>query len=168
MQLILEKIEGLTEKESIVNQHGVRVSFIGNLKLVSEPVKLAAERAMRATERNSRAVLSICIAYTSTDEIVRLVKKVCIEKKWVGECCDVVDVADVDRGMYMAGAPDVDVLVRSSGETRLSNFLLWHSACALLYSPQALWPKIGFRHLVRAVLDFLRSFAYLEKRREVS
>ncbi|GER55984.1 isoprenyl transferase [Striga asiatica] len=166
MQLIQEKIEGLTEEESLVNRHGVRVNFVGNLELLSEPVKLAAERAMRATERNSRAVLSICIAYTSTDEIVRSVEKVCIEKKRAGKCREVVDVADVDRGMYMAGAPDVDVLVRSSGETRLSNFLLWQSACALLYSPRALWPEIGFRHLVRVVLDFQRNFAYLEKKRK--
>ncbi|CAA0818290.1 Dehydrodolichyl diphosphate synthase 6 [Striga hermonthica] len=168
MQLIQEKIEGLTEEESMVNRHGVRVNFIGNLKLLSQPVKLAAERAMRATEGNSRAVLSICLAYTSTDEIVHSVENVCIEKKRAGKCCDVVDVADVDRGMYMAGAPDVDVLVRSSGETRLSNFLLWQSACALLYSPRALWPEIGFRHLVRAVLDFQRNFVYLEKKRKQS
>ncbi|KAK4423818.1 Dehydrodolichyl diphosphate synthase 6 [Sesamum alatum] len=74
MQLIQEKIEGLIEKESIVNCYGVRIHFCGNFKLLSEPVKLAAEKAMKATACNSKAVLSICIAYTSTDEIVHAVE----------------------------------------------------------------------------------------------
>ncbi|CAA0818342.1 Dehydrodolichyl diphosphate synthase 6 [Striga hermonthica] len=121
-------------------------------QLLSEPVKLAAERAMRATERNSRAVLSICLAYTPTHEIVHSVDKVSIDKKRAGKCCDVVDMADVDRGVYMAGAPNVD----------------FQSACALLYFPRALWPEIGFWHLVWAVLDFLRNFACLARRRKQS
>ncbi|CAA0823522.1 Dehydrodolichyl diphosphate synthase 6 [Striga hermonthica] len=171
MQLIQEKIEGLIEEESIVHRYGVRVHFIGNMKLLSKPVRSAAERAMRATMQNSRAVLSICLAYTSTDEIMRAVEKTCSERKRAvlisgdeGECC--VDVADVDRAMYMAVAPDPDVLVRTSGETRLSNFLLWQSTSTLLYSPGVLWPDIGFRHLVRAVLDFQRNFTYFEKKQK--
>ncbi|CAA0823524.1 Dehydrodolichyl diphosphate synthase 6 [Striga hermonthica] len=171
MQLIQEKIEGLIEEESIVHRYGVRVHFIGNLKLLSKPVRSAAERAMQATMQNSRAVLSICLAYTSTDEIMRAVEKTCSERKRAvlisgdeGECR--VDVADVDRAMYMAVAPDPDVLVRTSGETRLSNFLLWQSTSTLLYSPGVLWPDIGFRHLVLAVLDFQRNFTYFEKKQK--
>ncbi|KAI3452755.1 hypothetical protein Pfo_009418 [Paulownia fortunei] len=189
MQLIQEKIEGLIEEESIVNRYGVRVYFIGNLKLLSKPVKLAAERAMNATACNSKAVLSICIAYTSTDEIVHAVEETCKEK-WDefsvpdksgagygliglgGNATDrdrpLIDVADVDKHMYMAVAPDPDIIIRSSGEARLSNFLLWQSASSLLYSPRVLWPDIGFWHLVQAILYFQRNFAYLEKKRKQS
>ncbi|XP_057791744.1 dehydrodolichyl diphosphate synthase CPT3-like isoform X1 [Salvia miltiorrhiza] len=168
MQLIHEKIESLLEKESIVNQYGVRVHFIGNLKLLSKPVRLAAERAINATAHNSRAVLAICIAYTSTDEIAHSVEETCKEKwdELGGNATDskepLIDVADVEKHMYMAVAPDPDIIIRSSGETRLSNFLLWQSASSLLYSPRALWPEIGFWHLIRAILDFQRNLASLE------
>ncbi|KAL3644521.1 Dehydrodolichyl diphosphate synthase cpt3 [Castilleja foliolosa] len=167
MNLIQEKIESLIEEEGIVNHYGVKVNFIGDLSLLTEPVKLAAERAMIATSCNSRAVLSICIAYTSTNEIVRAVEKSCIAKR-DGEFSSSIDVADVDRRMYMAVADDPDIIIRTSGETRLSNFLMWQSAYTLLYSPRVLWPDIGFWHLASSIMDFQRNFAYLEKKRRQS
>nr|QIQ56020.1 cis-prenyl transferase 7 [Eremophila drummondii] len=177
MQLIQEKIEGLIEKESIVNRYGVRVHFIGNLNLLSEPVRLAAKRAMDASKSNSKAVLSICIAYTSTDEIVHAIEETCEEKRddfrilensGTGSGLEesLVGVRDIEKHMYMKVAPDPDIIIRTSGETRLSNFLLWQSASALLYSPRVLWPEIGFRHLLQAVLDFQRNFTYLENKQK--
>lgn len=82
MELMQEKIEGLVKEGSIVNQYGVRVQFLGNVKLLSKPVRLEAERAMAATaDDNSKAVLSICIAYTSTNEILHAVQESCEEKR---------------------------------------------------------------------------------------
>ncbi|KAM1062467.1 hypothetical protein ACFX2A_027367 [Malus domestica] len=81
MDLLQEKIEGLLEKESIVNQFGNRVYFIGNLKLLNESVRVAAEKAMKATANNSKAVLLICVAYTSCDEIIHAVEESCNVKK---------------------------------------------------------------------------------------
>lgn len=182
MELMLEKIEGLIKEESIVNRYGIRVYFVGNLKLLSKSVRLAAERAMAATAGNSKAVLSICIAYTSTDEIVHAVQESC-EEKWdatgveynlielgvneMNQEVNAISVSNVEKHMYMAVAPDPDILIRTSGETRLSNFLLWQSAYSLLYSPSVLWPEIGFWHLIWAVLDFQRNFAYLEREKIV-
>ncbi|KAL4572739.1 hypothetical protein LXL04_019522 [Taraxacum kok-saghyz] len=164
MDLMEEKIKGLIKEESIVNQYGVRVYFIGNLKLLSKPVRLAAERAMDATAKNSRAVLSICIAYTSTDEILNAVLESCEEKRdEKGE----IGVRDIERHMYMKMTPDPDIIIRTSGETRLSNFLLWQSGNCLLYSPAVLWPEIGFRHLVQAVLDFQKNFCYLNNQKKI-
>ncbi|KAM7521700.1 hypothetical protein LguiA_011602 [Lonicera macranthoides] len=185
MDLMQEKIEGLLQEESIVNQHGVRVYFVGNLKLLSEPVRLAAERAMEATAGNSKAVLSICIAYTSTDEIAHAVQESCKEKLDEIKLLDesgagygligpgenknrehIVGVKDVEKYLYMAVAPDPDIIIRTSGETRLSNFLLWQSAYCILYSPSVLWPEIGFRHLVWTVLDFQRNLFYLKGKKQ--
>ncbi|KAJ8554427.1 hypothetical protein K7X08_025105 [Anisodus acutangulus] len=81
MKLMQDKIDELTKEESIVNRLGIRIYFKGNLKLLSDPVRLAAERAMVKTAGNSRAVLSICVAYTSTDGIVHAVQESC-EEKW--------------------------------------------------------------------------------------
>ncbi|VVA22183.1 PREDICTED: dehydrodolichyl diphosphate [Prunus dulcis] len=189
MDLIQEKIEGLIKEESIVNRYGIKVHFIGNLKLLSEPVRLAAERAMEATANNSRGVLSICIAYTSTDEIVHAVQESCEEKSdeisvmnasgagygllQLGgnekeERENIVKLTDIEKHMYMTVAPDPDILIRTSGETRLSNFLLWQSAHCYLYSPSVLWPEIGFRHFTWAILSFQRSYFYLDRKRKQS
>ncbi|KAK4410455.1 Dehydrodolichyl diphosphate synthase 6 [Sesamum angolense] len=181
MDLMLEKIEGMLKEESLVNQYGVRVYFIGNLKLLHEPVRLAAEKAMKATSNNNNSILLICVAYTSTDEIVHAAQQSC-EDKWAAiqssvnikdsqdgeekDTNDVIKLSDIESHMYMRVAPDPDILVRTSGETRLSNFLLWQTSNSLLYSPKALWPEIGLRHLVWAVLNFQRAHPYLEKRRK--
>ncbi|KAL3502305.1 hypothetical protein ACH5RR_036754 [Cinchona calisaya] len=183
MQLIQAKIEDLIREESMVNQYGVRIYFLGNLKLLSKPVRLAAERAMVATAGNTKAVLLICLAYTSTDEIVHAVQECCEEKRDRVRALEsngegygltsprgnkkdkskrTIVVSDVEEHMYAAAVPDPDVIIRTSGETRLSNFLLWQSANCLLYSPSIFWPEIGFRHLVWAVLDFQRNFSYLK------
>ncbi|CAN6680585.1 unnamed protein product [Malus baccata var. baccata] len=187
MDLLEEKIEGLLERESIVNQYGIRVCFIGNLKLLNESVRDAAERAMKATANNSKAVFLICVAYSSRDEIVHAVQESCYEKRNeiqaqikrtrggnggldgeagldTSEACNegvegekentmvnhvenvegevqesekqlqnvpVVKVVDVERHMYMAVAPDPNIVIRTSGETRLSNFLLWQTSNCL-------------------------------------
>ncbi|KZV41741.1 dehydrodolichyl diphosphate synthase 6-like [Dorcoceras hygrometricum] len=185
MDLMLEKIEGLLKEESIVNQYGVRVYFIGDLTLLSETVRSAAEKAMKVTSNNDKSILLICVAYTSTDEIVHAAQEACedkrhellsmkkindaqngeIGKEKLGEN-NVIKIADIERNLYMGVAPDPDILIRSSGETRLSNFLLWQTSNCLLYSPKALWPEVGLRHLVWAVLNFQRAHAELEKRRK--
>ncbi|KAK8674450.1 hypothetical protein V6N13_112741 [Hibiscus sabdariffa] len=178
MDLMLDKIEELLREESIVNRYGIRVYFSGNLKLLNEPVRLAAERVMLATAKNSKAVLSICVAYTSTNEIVHAVRESC-EEKWdeiallnssggyePDESDHLIKVTDIEKHMYMAFAPDPDIIIRTSGETRLSNFLLWQSANCYLYSPSVLWPEIGFRQFLWAILNFQRTQFYLDKKRK--
>ncbi|KAL1127006.1 hypothetical protein V6Z11_A13G150800 [Gossypium hirsutum] len=189
MDLMLKKIEEILKKQSIVNRYGVRVIFSGNLKLLSEPVRLAAERAMLATAKNSKAVLSICVAYTSTNEIMHAVQESC-EEKWdeitllnssgagyglislggyeQDEMDHLIKLTDIEKHMYMAAAPDPDIIIRTSGETRLSNFLLWQSANCYLYSPSVLWPEIGFRQFLWAILNFQQIHFYLDKLRKQS
>ncbi|KAH0993552.1 hypothetical protein GBA52_005035 [Prunus armeniaca] len=103
MDLIQEKIEGLIKEESIVNRYGIKVHFIGNLKLLSEPVRLAAERAMEATANNSRGVLSICIAYTSTDEIVHAVQESCEE---ISDEISVMNASGAGYGQLQLGGDE--------------------------------------------------------------
>ncbi|CAM8952479.1 unnamed protein product [Rhodiola kirilowii] len=179
MELLQEKIESLIKAESIVHQYGVRVHFIGNLKLLNESVRLAAEKAMKATAHNNQAVLSICIAYTSTDEVLHAVQESCkcassvtnglIEEVACGmemQENQAINLVDIEKRMYMAVAPDPDIVIRSSGETRLSNFLMWQTSSSLLYTTAALWPEVGLGHLVWAVLSFQRYHSYLEKKKK--
>ncbi|KAJ4889101.1 Dehydrodolichyl diphosphate synthase 6 [Raphanus sativus] len=171
MDLMLEKIKSLLDKESIVHGYGIRVYFIGNLALLSDQVRAAAEEVMEATAKNNRVVLLVCVAYNSTDEIVQAVKKSCVNKlvkHSEGRDRDIerIQLVDIEENMQMSVAPDPDILIRSSGETRLSNFLLWQTGNSQLFSPDALWPEIGRRHLVWAILNFQRSHSYLEKKKK--
>ncbi|KAF8112666.1 hypothetical protein N665_0062s0019 [Sinapis alba] len=175
MDLMLVKIKSLLEKESIVHEYGMRVYFIGNLGLLNDQVRAAAEEVMKATAKNNRVVLLVCVAYNSTDEIVQAVKRSCMNKS--GDCKQLngevedkdierIQLVDIEENMQMSVAPEPDILIRSSGETRLSNFLLWQTGNSQLFSPDALWPEIGLRHLVWAILNFQRSHSYLEKRKK--
>ncbi|XP_056176559.1 dehydrodolichyl diphosphate synthase 6-like [Syzygium oleosum] len=265
MDLMVEKIEELLKTGSVLDRYGIRMHFIGNLKLLNENVQIAAEKAMKATASNNKTVLLICVAYTSCDEIVHTVQRSCEEKldeanvfegnveikemngqldelgvpispcscgvkrvkgaetkngifKHVGQgshqersdaiekmhksdtyassnCrCHlglvpsapladfvaslvvalghlqnkypIINLVDIEKNMYMAVAPDPDIVIRSSGETRLSNFLLWQTAYCPLYAPDALWPDMGLWHLVWAVLSFQRSYSYLQKKKK--
>ncbi|GMJ09070.1 cis-prenyltransferase 1, cis-prenyltransferase 3 [Hibiscus trionum] len=175
MDLMLEKIEGVLKDESVFNRYGIRIIFSGNLGLLSEPVRSTAERAMLATAKNTTAIFSVCVAYTSTNEILHAVQKSC-EEKWdeiaasdssdQDEMHHRIKLTDIEKHMYMAAAPDPDIIIRTSGETRLSNFLLWQSANCYLYSPSALWPEIGFRQFLWGILNFQRIHFYLDKKRK--
>lgn len=187
MDLMQERIEQLISTESTLSQYGVRVHFIGDLKLLSPPVRVAAERAMLVTACNTKAVLSICVAYTSTNEIMHAVEESCVEK-WgeirelnargaecglselggydKDEACHLINLTDIEKRMYMAIAPDPDIIIRTSGETRLSNFLLWQSQYCYLDSPPVLWPEIGFGHFLWAIMNFQRNHFYLEKKKK--
>lgn len=163
MKLMKEKIEELIKEESLINLFGIKILFLGNLQLLSESVKLAAEKAMAKTAKNSNATLSICVAYTCTDEIVHSVEECCKQKKMDKNKNGEINVKDIERNMYTTIVANPDIIIRTSGETRLSNFLMWQSENCLLYCPRVLWPEIGFWHLVWAVLEFQRNFRHLKK-----
>ncbi|KAK9062086.1 hypothetical protein SSX86_019271 [Deinandra increscens subsp. villosa] len=186
MDLMQEKIEGFLKELAIVNKYGVRVLFIGDLERLYEPVRIAAKKAMEATANNTHTYLLVCVAYTSSHEIPRAIYESCEEKSGGSgvvmngngsvngdysngdESDDEVGikVVDINKHMYMAVAPDPDILVRSSGETRLSNFLLWQTTNCVLYSPKALWPEMGMWEVVWGILKFQMNYKYLEKKKK--
>ncbi|KAI3867868.1 hypothetical protein MKX03_031327 [Papaver bracteatum] len=174
MALMEEKIEELLMEESIVNKFGVRIQFIGNLKLLKDSTREAAGRAMAATAKNDNFVLLICVAYTSTDEIMNAIQKSYNDKlcKLQGSFYSGIDqdfeitVTDIEGHMCMSTTPEPDILIRTSGTKRLSNFLLWQSTNTCLYSPTVLWPEISLWHLIWAVLNFQRVPQNFEKKKK--
>ncbi|KAJ6843872.1 dehydrodolichyl diphosphate synthase 6-like [Iris pallida] len=174
MNLMQEKIEELLKEESFVTKYGVKINFWGNLSLLSEPVRLAVEKAMVSTAKNSGPVLSVCVAYTSTYEIMRAIHKSCAEK--IGKIHElyanghddgeeIISVADLEQHLYTLDYPDPDILIRTSGETRLSNFLLWQTTFTHLQNPAPLWPEFSLMHLVWAVLMYQKAYPYFKERR---
>ncbi|KAG9444084.1 hypothetical protein H6P81_015424 [Aristolochia fimbriata] len=172
MDLMLEKIEALLKQNTILTRYGIKINFFGNLDLLSSPVREAVEKIVAATCGNSEAVLCICVAYSTTDEIIHAVQESCKEK--LGEIQgkssvnldSVIELGDLEKHMYTAGCPDPAILVRTSGATRLSNFLLWQSSFCVLLAPDVLWPEISLRHLVWAILEYQRLCSYFNRKKQ--
>ncbi|CAL5046252.1 unnamed protein product [Urochloa decumbens] len=183
MQLMEEKINELLENRSVINKVNCKINFWGNLDMLCEPVRVAAQKLMASTAGNTGIVLSVCMPYNSTSEIVNAVNEVCSERRDVlqrehagygnGHAAEngvhsEISVADLDQHMYSAGCPDPDIVIRTSGETRLSNFLLWQTTFSHLQNPDPLWPEFSFRHLVWSILQYQRAYPYLEQSRNLA
>lgn len=176
MTLLLEKIDELLGEDGLVKKYQLRVNFWGNLSLLKESVHLAAKRAMAATAGNVGPVLSICVAYTSTDEITHAigesVKQKVYKENLNGSYRDngekEISVEEIEKNLYTANCPDPDIVIRTSGENRLSNFLLWQTAYSHLQNPAVLWPEFSLKDLVWAILQYQRVHPYLEKLKKIS
>ncbi|XP_072977731.1 dehydrodolichyl diphosphate synthase CPT3 isoform X1 [Typha angustifolia] len=183
MDLMREKIDELLKRESIVSKYGIKINFWGNLNLLTEPVRLAAMRAVKSTANNMGPVLSVCVAYTSTNEIVHAIELACAERRSrAQQGCESgnydaevkgndmdheISVAELEQHLYTADCPDPDIVIRTSGETRLSNFLLWQTNFSHLQNPDPLWPEFSLRHLIWAILEYQRVYPYLENSRSL-
>jgi ditrans,polycis-polyprenyl diphosphate synthase len=133
MELMEEKINELLENRNVINKVNCRINFWGNLDMLTEPARLAAQKLMASTAQNTGFVFLVCMPYNSTSEIVNAVNELCKERRdmiqgqHAGNTHSNISVADLDRHMYTAGCPDPDIVIRTSGETRLSNFILWQA-----------------------------------------
>jgi len=135
---------------------GVRVRILGELDRLGKGARQAVERVMRDTAGGTSLALNLCISYSSRAEITRAAR-------WLAEevAAGRLDPAEIDeaavaRRLLTAAWPDPDLLIRTSGEMRISNFLLWQLAYAELYVTPVLWPDFTRRHLFEAILEFQR------------
>uniref|UniRef100_A0ACD5Y1D1 Uncharacterized protein n=2 Tax=Avena sativa TaxID=4498 RepID=A0ACD5Y1D1_AVESA len=184
MQLMEEKINELLANRDVIRRMNCKINFWGNLEMLSEPVKLAAQKLMASTAGNTGLVFSVCMPYNSTSEIVNAVNKLCAERRDIvqkersGSCNNGhaanngahsdISVADLDRHMYSNGCPDPDIVIRTSGEARLSNFLLWQTTFSHLQNPDPLWPEFSLRHLAWAILQYQRVYPYVEQNKKMA
>ena len=133
---------------------GVRVQVLGDLARLTPPAAAAAAQLMARTAHNDRLLLNLFISYGSRAELVRAAQLLAEEVR-AGR----MDAADIDEDaiaerLYTAGVPDPDLLIRTSGEQRISNFMLWQVAYAELYMSPVLWPNFRRQELYAAILDF--------------
>jgi undecaprenyl diphosphate synthase len=129
---------------------GVRIRIIGDRAAVSEKVRAAWEHAERTTEANTRITLSVAFNYGGRWDIVQAVRQVVAS----GVQADQVDEALLSRHMAMAYAPDPDLFIRTGGEVRISNFLLWQIAYSEFHFTDCLWPDFDEREIDRAIAAF--------------
>jgi undecaprenyl diphosphate synthase len=142
--LIGEVIRRETEE---LNRNGVKVRHIGSTENVPADLAREIEEAVALTAHNDRITLNVAFNYGGRREIVDAVKRAVRD----GVDPALIDEATLNRYMTTAGQPDPDLIIRTGGEMRLSNFLIWQAAYAEYYSTPTFWPDFGRDDLVAAV-----------------
>ena len=138
---------------STLMKNGIRFRVIGRMPDLPEDVVAELERGMERTRNNSGLVFNIALNYGGRAEIVDACQRLVDEALARGEALR-IDEALFSRHLYTAGLPDPDLLIRTSGELRVSNFLLWQIAYAEIWVTNTLWPDFRKRHLFEAILDY--------------
>jgi undecaprenyl diphosphate synthase len=151
MSLLEEYIQ--READELDNQ-GVQVRMLGELDRLTPAAAAAVDRIMKQTAHNSKLRLNLFISYGSRAEIVRAARLLS-EDVAAGRLKPAeIDEQAMCSKMFTADDPDPDLLIRTSGEMRISNFLLWQVAYTELYISSVLWPDFSRRDLYTAILDF--------------
>ncbi len=142
-----------------VHKNQIRVRILGNRGLLPPKLREAVELAESATAHYSAYLYNVALGYGGRDEILEAIRTLAREVRDGRLTPEQIDSAAVSRHLYTADLPDPDLIFRTSGEERISNFLLWQSAYSELYFSDVMWP--GLTHL-----DFLRAIrAYQTRRR---
>lgn len=143
-----------------LRRNGVRLRLIGNWRQLKPDIVGELENAMQATADNRRMTLVIALNYGGQDEIARSVRALA-ERVRRGEIEPAdIDIADIESGLDTRDLPPLDLIIRSSGEVRLSNFLLWQAAYAEMWFTDTLWPDFD-GHVMQQALE---TFAGRERR----
>lgn len=132
----------------------IRIRILGDAAGLSEEIVREIARVERSTRDNKGLNLLIALNYGGRDEIVHAVRSIaeaCARNKLKAE--DICETTIAER-LYSAGIPDPDLVIRTSGEKRISNFLLWQSAYAEFWFTDVLWPDFGKRHLLNAIKEY--------------
>jgi undecaprenyl diphosphate synthase len=132
--------------------HGVRIRIVGDRSQVSEKLRQAWEQAESSTRHNTRITLSVAFNYGGRWDIV----DACRQAMRAGIAPEDLDEASLNRFMALSHAPDPDLFIRTGGEVRISNFLLWQVAYSELVFSDCLWPEFGDAELDAALADYAR------------
>ena len=151
MSLLEEYIAREVEE---LRSRGVRVAVLGDLDRLTPAAAAAVTRVVTETAHSDGLRLNLFISYGSRAELVRAARMIARDAVEGRLRPEEIDEEEIRERLYTADVPDPDLLIRTSGEQRLSNFLLWQLAYAELYISPVLWPDFGRRELYEAILDF--------------
>jgi len=140
-----------------LTQNGIQIRTMGRTDALPADVARDLQRAVDATSANQGLIVNIAINYGGRTEIVDAVNQA-VRRARLDGALDTLTFseADIEENLYSHGLPDPDLLIRTSGELRISNFLLWQLAYTEIYVTPTYWPDFGVRDLLEAILDFQR------------
>ena len=136
--------------------NGVRLRIIGDRARFPADIQAELATAETSTAANTRLNLNVALSYGARDEIAQAARALAMEARAGRLDPEAIDAAAVAARLSTAGMPDPDLLIRTSGEQRLSNFLLWQAAYAELVFQDVLWPDYGTAHFAAALAEFAR------------
>lgn len=139
-----------------IDRQNIRFQAIGRIEALSDNVRREITRASERTSGNSGMVLSVALNYGGRAEIVDACRRVVRRLNDDGKDLDELTEEEISKNLYTHDLPELDLLVRTSGEMRISNFLLWQVAYSEIYVSETLWPDFRRVHLLEAIADFQR------------
>ena len=148
--------QALTEQLAELHAEGVQIRHSGSLERVSESLSKAIQEALELTKDNQRIILNVAFNYGGRAEIMNAVRRIIAD----GVAAEEVNEDLFTRYLHTAGLPDPDLIIRTAGEMRLSNFLIWQGAYAEYYSTPTYWPDFDQEELRKA----LEAYAARERR----
>ncbi|CAN6599053.1 dehydrodolichyl diphosphate synthase complex subunit Rer2p [Trichomonascus vanleenenianus] len=145
MEVAKSRLNQLCEHGELAEQYGVRIKIVGDRSRLSPDVVEIVERAESTTKNNSKAVLNVCFPYTSRDEMAASIRKIVGKAKHHKISPASIDEHMIEENMYTGDSPELDILIRSSGVERFSDFMLWqsHNGTQIEFIDK-LWPEFGF------------------------
>ena len=144
----------LTNNVQRMNDNNVRIQYIGRTDELEPEVRERMDWAAHATKHNTGTVLTLALNYGSRSELVDAFRALSAEVERKELRSEDITEQDIQRHLYTAHMPDPDLLIRTSGEMRISNFLLWQIAYAEIFVTDRLWPDFRGIHMLEAIEDF--------------
>ena len=147
-------VNSLKKELTTLEKNNIRLNCIGNIDLLPAKAKEALLTVIEKTKNNTRMTLTLALSYGSREELLNAVKIISEKVKNNIISIDTLDESIINEHLYTHNLPDVDLMIRTSGEHRISNFLLWQIAYAEFYFTDVLWPDFKEEDLYEAIISY--------------
>ena len=147
-------VKSLKKEIKTLQENKIKLTAIGCLKDLPKKAYKELEFVIEKTKNNTQMTLNLALSYGSREELVNVVKELSVKVKNNIISAESIDESIINKHLYTQNLPDVDLLIRTSGEQRISNFLLWQIAYAELYFTDIYWPDFKKENLVEAIVDY--------------
>lgn len=147
-------VKSLKKELKTFTKNNIRLNAIGNLDYLPTDVRKELTEVLEKTKDNNKLTLTLALSYGAREELVSATKQICENVKNNIISIDEIDETIINNHLYTKNIPDVDLVIRTSGEQRISNFLLWQIAYAELYFTEVLWPDFTTEHLMEALKNY--------------
>ncbi|KAJ1987763.1 cis-prenyltransferase [Dimargaris cristalligena] len=166
MKMAKEKLVVFCRESETVRKYGINVRVCGNLKLLSPEVRAKVDEVHEITKNNNKAILNVCFAYNSSDEIATAMRRTIKDTTDGSLATEAIQWKNIEDHLFTADSPPLDILIRTSGENRFSDFLLCQIAkhCSIHFT-HSLWPEFTLWDLLKMILEFQVTFASVEDKK---
>lgn len=147
-------VKSLNKELDSFMKNNIRLNTIGNIELLPSKAYKELQKVIQQTSTNDGMTLTLALSYGSRDELIQAVKKIAVNVKNNIISSEKIDESIINTHLYTHNLPDVDLLIRTSGEHRISNFMLWQIAYAELYFINEYWPDFSKKELWKAIISY--------------